>query len=208
MVILRLLCYVPRSPDGEPPRDQHIRRIHATPRRTGVPRSAERKPVILRTQTNVAWIVLVVMFTGLHPGGCRPLLHELAWTTLPVMGLGRPPSALRFTAPGRTAPASGRTEDLPVAREPQVLGTGSKVSVCQRSPTRSSDRSLGRERQRVAGRIAVTWAGILTARSSTVAVYLRACYELWAGSFGSGCGGEVAVWKGLEHRWVLRAGCG
>ncbi len=20
--------------------------------------------------------------------------------------------------------------------------------------------------------------------------------------------GEVAVWKGLEHRWVLRAGCG
>jgi hypothetical protein len=28
------------------------------------------------------------------------------------------------------------------------------------------------------------------------------------GSFGSGCGGEVAAWKGLEHRWVPRAGCG
>ncbi len=25
---------------------------------------------------------------------------------------------------------------------------------------------------------------------------------------GSDCGGEVAAWKGLEHRWALRAGCG
>ena len=25
---------------------------------------------------------------------------------------------------------------------------------------------------------------------------------------GSDCGGEVAVWKGLEHRWALRVGCG
>src|SRR5215211_5425310 len=38
--------------------------------------------------------------------------------------------------------------------------------------------------------------------------FSRACYELWAGSLGSGCGGEVAASKGLEHRWALRAGCG
>lgn len=25
---------------------------------------------------------------------------------------------------------------------------------------------------------------------------------------GSDCGGGVAAWKGLEHRWALRAGCG